>query len=135
MDHMMGMMCEEMLTVIKAGLVKLSAEGKLRLSNGSYIPNFPNAINIKDRVEKYYAKKQSQFLLGKEDEENVPKSLMKSRGISTVEDSVSRKALLKYELDLKEQEEALELKQLKLEQEERHKEQNNKTTLIQCESV
>ena len=131
----MGMMCEEMLTVIKAGLVKLSAEGKLRLSNGSYIPNFPNAINIKDRVEKYYAKKQSQFLLGKEDEENVPKSLMKSRGISTVEDSVSRKALLKYELDLKEQEEALELKQLKLEQEERHKEQNNKTTLIQCESV
>lgn len=78
MDHMMGMMCEEMLTVIKAGLVKLSAEGKLRLSDGSYIPNFPNAINIKDRVEKYYAKKQSQFLLGKEDEENVPKSLMKS---------------------------------------------------------
>ena len=131
----MGMMCEEMLTVIKAGLVKLSAEGKLRLSDGSYIPNFPNAINIKDRVEKYYAKKQSQFLLGKEDEENVPKSLMKSWGISTVEDSVSRKALLKYELDLKEQEEALELKQLKLEQEERHKEQNNKTTLIQCESV
>ena len=69
---MMGVLCEEMTAAINQGLVKLNAEGKLRLGDGSFIPNFPNAATIRDRVEKFYTKRQSQFYLGDDDDDHTP---------------------------------------------------------------
>jgi len=103
----------------------------LRLGDGSYIPNAPNAVTIKEKVERHYAKKQSQFYLGYDDEGDAPSSSVPktpSQYIGVSEDPARRRARLELELDLKEREEALELKQLKLEREEKKKEQNGKAS-------
>lgn len=131
-EHFVGPECEEMQEDIKNGLVKTNAEGKIRLSDGSYIPNMPNTTTIRERVEKHYAKKLNQFYCGNEEEEHAPNNVVPKPPIqftNILEDPSKRKARLEYELDLKEREEALELKQLKLEREERKKlEQSGKTT-------
>jgi hypothetical protein len=123
--------CEEMKDDVRAGKVKLNAEGKLRLNDGSYIPNIPGVSTIKERVERAQAKKLNQFYCGNEDD-NEPSSLgskIPAQYLNlAMEDPVRRKARLELELDLKEREEALELKQLKLEREEKKKEHTNKTT-------
>jgi hypothetical protein len=129
LDHMMGSSCEEMMAAIKAGWVKLNAEGKLRLGDGSYIPSVPNAANIKERVEKFYAKRQSQYYLGDEEEDDAPSLSINRTPVKTLaEDPARRRARLEYELDLKEREEAIELKQLKIERDEKRKEGANRAT-------
>jgi hypothetical protein len=122
-DHFVGPECEEMNGDIQAGLIKMNAEGKLRLSDGSYIPNVPNTATIKERVEKYYARKLNQFYCGNDEDDNVPMPNLKTPAqlATTIEEPSRRRARLEYELDLKEREEALELKQLKLEREEKKK--------------
>jgi hypothetical protein len=123
--------CDEVKEDVKNGLVKLNMEGKIRLSDGGYIPNISGATTIKERVDRHYAKKNSQYYLGNEEEEDVSVqvvSRLPAQYTTAVEDPVRRKARLEYELDLKEREEALELRQLKLEREEKKKEQNSKST-------
>ena len=96
------------------------------MGDGSFIPNFPNAATIRDRVEKFYAKRQSQFYLGDDDDDHTP-AVSAAKTSAKSEDPARRKARLEYELDLKEREEALEMKQLKLEREEKRKDQNSKS--------
>jgi hypothetical protein len=131
-DHFVGPECEEMQEDIKNGLVKMNAEGKIRLSDGSYIPNMPNTTTIRERVEKHYAKKMNQFYCGSEEEEHAPSVILPklpAQFTNIVEDPSRRRARLEHELDLKDREEALELKQLKLEREEKKKlEQGSKAT-------
>lgn len=114
---------------IRAGTVKLNTEGKLRLSDGSYIPNVPGTTTIKERVEKSYAKKLNQFYCGNEEDYDAPNlstPKFPTQYTNLIEDPARRKARLEHELDLKEREEALELKQLRLEREEKKKEQSGK---------
>ena len=96
------------------------------MGDGSFIPNFPNVATIRDRVEKFYAKRQSQFYLGDDDDDHTP-VVSAAKTSAKSEDPARRKARLEYELDLKEREEALEMKQLKLEREEKRKDQNSKS--------
>jgi hypothetical protein len=114
---------------VRAGTVKLNAEGKLRLSDGSYIPNIPGTTTIKERVEKSYARKLNQFYCGNEEDNDAPSlpvPKFPAQYANLMEDPARRKARLEHELDLKEREDALELKQLKLEREEKKKEQSGK---------
>jgi hypothetical protein len=64
--------CEEMKEDVRAGKVKVNADGKLRLTDGSYIPNIPGASTIKERVERAQAKKLHQFYCGNEDDNDAP---------------------------------------------------------------
>ena len=126
--------CEEMKDDLKAGLVKLNTEGKLRMSDGSYIPNVPNTVTIKERVEKSLAKRQSQFYLGTEEDnaQNMPSlSVLKNPAQYTnmVEDAAQRQTRLEKELELKEKEEELEIRQIKLEKEtKKRQELSHRTT-------
>jgi hypothetical protein len=123
--------CEEMKEDVKSGKVQVNVEGKLRLSDGSYIPNIPGAATIKERIERHYAKKLNQFYCGNDEPEDAPITSLRTPAqySNVIEDPARRRVRLEYELDLKEREDALELRKIKLEREERRKEeQNNKTT-------
>lgn len=63
--------CEEVKEDVRNSLVKLDIDGKLKLADGSYIPNMPNVTTIKEQVEKYYARKQSQYWIASEEEDNA----------------------------------------------------------------
>ena len=108
------------------------SNGKLRLGDGSQIPGYPSNGTIKERVKKHYAKQHAQFHFGEyETEEDligaaVPR--MATQYVNVLESPDKRRARLEYELDLKEKEEALELRKLKLEREEKRLEQNGKNT-------
>jgi hypothetical protein len=120
--------CKELKDDMKEGMVKTNAEGKLRLNDGSFIPNIPNGAPIKERIEKHYAQKQNQFYCGNEEDENSSQFMNTKYAFSSInnmEDPIKRRARLQYELDLKEKEEALEIRQLKLERDEKKKEQKN----------
>jgi hypothetical protein len=123
-DHFVGPECEEMQEDIRNGLVKTNVDGKIRLSDGSYIPNMPNTTTIRERVEKHYAKKMTQFYCGNEEDEHAPNVVvpkLPAQFANIAEDPSRRRARLEHELDLKEREEALELRQLKLERGEKKK--------------
>jgi hypothetical protein len=45
--------CCEMKADVEGGWVNLDSAGKLRLADGSYIPNMPNAPTLRERVERY----------------------------------------------------------------------------------
>jgi len=89
--------CEEMKEDVKNGLVKMNADGKLRLSDGSFIPNIPSQGTIKEKVMRHYA--------------SLPTTRPTAQLLNTSEDPVSRRARLERELELKEREEALELRE------------------------
>ena len=55
---------------VEAGWISLDAKGKLRLFNGSHIPNMPNAPTMGERVKRYYAEKQSQYIANEEDDDD-----------------------------------------------------------------
>ena len=84
--------CEEMKEDVKNGLVKMNVDGKLQLSDRSFIPNIPSQVTIKEKVMRHYAKKQSQYYLGYEEDDQVP-SLPITRPtvqlLNTSEDPVS----------------------------------------------
>ena len=112
--------CEELKNQVRTGNLKINPEGKLRLRDGSLIPNFPNATSLKERVERHYSKRPSQFFYGEyEDDDNplVPK--YSAQYLNMGESQERRRARLEKELDLREKEEALELRKLKLEREEK----------------
>jgi hypothetical protein len=113
------------------GNVKMNHEGKLRLKDGSFIPRHPAEASIKERVERHYAKKPSQYYYG-EYEENDPTPSAGTSILSQLlggNDADKRTiAQLKAELDLRKREEALELKQKMLGQNEKTTEQASGST-------
>jgi len=118
--------CDDLKNQIKIGNVKMNHEGKLRLKDGSFIPRYPTEASLKERVEKHYAKKPSQFYYG-EYEENDPSPFVATNPLSqfygTSNEDKRTIAQLKAELDLRKREEALELRQKMLEQNEKKMEQ------------
>jgi hypothetical protein len=124
--------CEDLKNQIRSGNVKLNHEGKLRLKDGSFIPRQPLEASLKERVEKHYARKPSQFFYGEfEDSDPVPSAApgVLSQLLGSSNDVDKRTIVqLKAELDLRKREEALELKQKMLEQGERKSEQASGST-------
>ena len=118
--------CEDLKNQIRLGNVKVNPEGKLRLRDGSFIPNFPPGASMKERVERHYARKPSQFFHG-EYEDSDPIS-GHSQYLCASDDVEKRIAQLKAELDLRKREDALELKKKLLEQEEKKLEKSSGST-------
>ena len=123
--------CEDLKNQLKLGNVKINQEGKLRLRDGSFIPKYPIEASLKERVEKHYAKKPSQYFYGEYEEDDptvfAAPSIM-SQYLGTSNDDKRIIAQLKAELDLRKREEALELKQKMLEQNEKKREQASVST-------
>jgi len=124
--------CEDLRNQIRSGNIKLNHEGKLRLKDGSFIPRQPAEASIKERVERHYARKPSQFYYGEyEDNDPMPSAapgvLSQLLGSSNDADKHTI-AQLKAELDLRKREEALVLKQKVLEQNEKKIEQPSSST-------
>jgi hypothetical protein len=120
--------CEDLKNQIKAGNIKVNPEGKLRLRDGSFIPNQPMGATLKERVERHYARKPSHFYHGEYEEDDPVPSLSpgySSQYLGTSNDAEKRIAQLKAELDLRKREDALELRKKLVEQEEKKLEQAN----------
>jgi hypothetical protein len=117
--------CEDLKSQIRSGNLKLNPEGRLRLKDGSFIPGFPNTATLKERVERHYAKKPSQFYYGEYEEDDPPFTPKYTSQYLNVNEDEKRRARLEKELDLREKEEALELRKLKLEREEKRLEQSS----------
>jgi hypothetical protein len=124
--------CDDLKSQIKVGNVKMNHEGKLRLKDGSFIPKFPADASLKERVERHYARKPSQYYYGEyEDSDPAPSaatSILSQLLGSNNDASKQTIAQLKAELDLRRREEALELKQKMLEQIEKQNEQASGST-------
>jgi hypothetical protein len=118
--------CDDLKNQVRVGNVKMNHEGKLRLKDGSFIPRTPVDASLKERVERHYARKPSQYYYG-EYEDNDPILPAAPNAFSQFlggNDADKRTILqLRAELDLKRREEALELKQKMMEQSERKMEQ------------
>ena len=111
--------CEDLKNQIRIGNVKLNHEGKLRLRDGSFIPKYPTEASLKERVERHYARKPSQYYYG-EYEDNDPTPSAAPSILGSGNDADKRIiAQLKAELDLRKREEALALKQKMLEENEK----------------
>lgn len=118
--------CEDLKNQVRAGNVKFNPEGRLRMKDGSFIPNIPAGGTLKEKVERHYSKKPSQYFYGcYEDEEPLSTSAAQypAQFLHTTEDPEKRRARLERELDLREKEEALELKTIALERKEKKLEQ------------
>ena len=124
--------CEDLKSQVRVGNIKMNHEGKLRLKDGSFIPKHPLEATLKERVERHYARKPSQFYYGEyEDSDPAPSSANSvfQQFLGSNNDADRRAIVqLKAELDLKKREEALELKQKVLEQSERKLEQTTGST-------
>lgn len=120
--------CEDLKNQIRIGNVKVNPEGKLRLKDGSFIPNYPAGASLKERVERHYARKPSQLYYGEYEDSSPVTSCMpgySSQYLGTNDDAEKRIAQLQAELDLRKREDALELKRKRLEQEEKKLEQSS----------
>ena len=124
--------CEDQKNQIRQGNIKVNPEGKLRLKDGSFIPNYPAGATLKERVERHYSKKPSQYYYGEYEENDPPSSasgvLSQLLGVNTSDTDRRILAQFKAELDLRKREEALELKQKMLEQSEKKVEQASGVT-------
>lgn len=118
--------CEELKTCLKSGKLKLNSDGRLRLPDGSIVPNSPPGSCWLERVERYYAHRPSQVLYCgtiEEDDDifniNVPGYNYQPQYFNMSEDRERKLAQLERDIELRERENALTLKQLKLERAER----------------
>jgi hypothetical protein len=120
--------CEDLKSQVRSGNVKVNQEGKLRLRDGSFIPNSPAGATLKERVDRHYARKPSQYFYG-EYEDNDPTSSpytpTYSQYLGTSKDAEKRIAQLEAELELRKKEEALEIRKRKLEIEEKKLEKSS----------
>lgn len=120
--------CDELKNHIRQGSVKVNPEGKLRLRDGSFIPNQPAGATIKERVDRHYARRPSQFYYGEyEDDDPVTTVAPKyvSQYLNSGNEAERHVARLEAELELRKREEALELRRRKLELEEKKLEQSS----------
>lgn len=119
--------CPDQKEQIRIGNIKVNPEGKLRLRDGSYIPTQPQGMTTKERIERHYARKPSQFFYGEYDDVD-PISLPASQYVQysgsseTAEQRITR---LEAELELRKREESLELRKRKIEQDEKKLEQSS----------
>jgi hypothetical protein len=125
--------CEYLKAQVSAGNLKYNPEGKLRMRDGALIPAFPKGACLRERLDKYLARRSAQLFQGDFDEEDDYKLPTTTRGIyqllNNAEDPERRRARLERELDMREREEALELRKIKLEREEKKlAETSNKKT-------
>ena len=124
--------CEDLKSQVRIGNVKMNHEGKLRLKDGSFIPKFPAEASLKERVERHYARKPSQYYYGEyEDSDPTPSASTSvlSHLLGASNDADKRTiAQLKAELDLRKREDALDIKQKMLEQNEKKSEQTSGST-------
>ena len=123
--------CEDLQNQVRMGNVKMNHEGKLRLKDGSFIPKQPMELSIKERVERHYARKPSQYYYGEyEDSDPTPSAgtSILSQLLGSSDADKRTIAQLKAELDLRKREEALELKQKMLAQSEKTTEQASSST-------
>ena len=120
--------CEEMKLDDEAGMVKLDSKGIVRLANGSHILNMHDVSTIKEKMERYYAEEQCQYLAREDDNDNVlyvatlkpsSQSSYSAQYFYTTKDSVHQEARLRYVLDLEEREEALVLREEMIEEDRR----------------
>ena len=121
--------CDDLKEDLKVGFVKLNDEGKLRMSDGGYVPNTPNGAPINDRIEKQNMKRQNQLYCGYDDNGGIPEPVIPSypaQFFNTMESAAQRHTRLERELDLKEKEDELELRKIRLEREEKKREPINK---------
>jgi hypothetical protein len=123
--------CDDLKNQIRVGNVKVNTEGRLRLKDGSFIPNHPVGASLKEKVDRHYARKPSQFYHG-EYEDSDPISTVTpnllSQYLGTSSNAEKSIAHLKAELELRKREEALELRKLLLEQNEKKLEQSGGLT-------
>lgn len=126
MGHFQGD-CDDLKEQIRIGHLKVNPEGRLRLRDGSLIPGYPHGASIKERVEKHYSKRPSQFHYGACDDEDLTGPMVPAypAQLLHVDDAEKRRVRLEKELDLLEKEEALELRRLKLEREEKKLEKSS----------
>ena len=113
--------CDDLKSQVRSGNVKVNPEGKLRLRDGSFIPNFPHGATLKEKVERHYAKRPSQYFYGEYEEDDptspYPSTMSQYMGVSN--DAGKRIAQLEAELELRKREDVLELRKKKLELEEK----------------
>ena len=120
--------CEDLQSQVRSGNIKMNHEGKPRLKDGSFIPRFPLDATLKERVEKHYARRPSQFFYGEYDDVDPAPSAATnvfSQLLGSSNDDKCIIAQLKAELDLRKREEALELKQKMLEKGDKKVEQTS----------
>lgn len=122
--------CEKIKHHVKLGNLKYNQEGRVRLANGSRVPNYPTGANLIERMERYYASKPPvQAFLGSYEE-------VEERSVNTytkygepIDNSLDLKeqrlAKLEKELQLKERESVLLARQLKLEDKGDEKQNRN----------
>lgn len=122
--------CPDQKEQIRIGNVKVNHEGKLRLRDGSFIPNHPQGLSMKERVARHYARKPSQFYYGEYDDVDPisPPAPKYAQYLGTSETAEQRIARLEADLELKKREEMLEYRRKKLEQDERKLEQSSGNT-------
>jgi hypothetical protein len=121
--------CDELRKDLKTGYVMINEEKKLRMPDGGYIPNIPNGAFIKEKIERYNMRKQSQFYCGyEEDEEPVIPRYPAQFVNSTAENPIQRHKRLEKVLDL---EEELELRRMKLEREEKKSRESASTNVLE----
>lgn len=117
--------CENLKTYLKAGKLRLSPEGRLCLPDGGPIPNFPAGARWLERVERHYAQKPSQasYCGVVEDDDifcvNIPEYNRQPQYFNASDDREKRLSQLERDLELRERESALTLRQLKLERAEK----------------
>lgn len=123
--------CDDLKNQIRVGNVKVNVEGKLRLRDGSFIPNQPVGATLKEKVDRHYARKPSQYYHG-EYEDSDPVSTVQpnflSQYLGTSNDAEKSLAHLKAELELRKREEVLELRKTLLEQDEKKLEKSSNPT-------
>jgi hypothetical protein len=119
--------CDDLKNQLRLGNVKINPEGKLRLKDGSFIPNQPVGATMKEKVERHYARKPSQFYYGEYEDSDPPSPIMPkyAQYLGASNDAEKRVARLEAELELRKRESALEQRRRKLEQEEKKLEQSS----------
>ena len=111
--------CPDQREQIQLGNIKVNAEGKLRLKDGSLIP-FTQGMTMKERVARHYARKPSQFFYGEYDDVDPvpPPTPTYSQYLGTSETAEQRIARIEAELGLRKRELDLEMRKRQLEQDE-----------------
>ena len=101
--------CNEAEIDVEAGLLRRDVDGKLRLYSGDFIPNMPNAPTLKERVDRYYAERRSQYVADEGDNDDVLYVARPSSPLSypsqysyVAEDPIDREGYLGPALDLEE---------------------------------
>lgn len=112
--------CEKIRNLFRTGAITYNRDGRVCLPDGSRVPSGPPGASLADRVEKYYGTvrpTQAYYGTFEEMEEKMAVILPKENSYMSreVNDREQRLAKLEKECELKERENALLAKQLKLE--------------------